>query len=262
MSRRPKLATALLLTCLHASLFPLGAGQRPERIVAVGDIHGAFEELVSIFQAADLIDGERRWSGGRTVLVQTGDFLDRGRHVREVMELLMALQEQAPQAGGRVIVLLGNHEAMNLTGTVRDVNPEIYADFADDRSAKRRKAAFKKVFRLLRERAERYGLPQPENRDLLEATWSETHPEGFVEYQHALGPEGHYGRWLRTLPAATRLADIVFIHGGIHPKLATSTIDQITQSVAGQGHIESVQCDAHRGVVSDSGDQFDQLRFA
>ena len=225
-------ALALLLGSLLAPCLSLAGGERPERIVAVGDIHGAFDQLVTILQAAELLDERRQWVGGRAVLVQTGDFLDRGRHVREVMDLLIELQEQAPRAGGRVIVLLGNHEAMNLTGTVRDVNPEVYADFVDQRSPKRRRAAFRKLFRLLRERAERYGFPEPENRDQIEASWLASHPEGYVEYQQALAPRGEYGRWLRTLPTATRVGDIVFIHGGIHPELATLTAEEISRRVA------------------------------
>jgi hypothetical protein len=225
-------ALALCLACLLTSALSAADGERPERIVAVGDIHGAFDQLVTILQAAELIDEQRQWIGGRTVLVQTGDFLDRGRHVRQVMDLLRELQEQAPLVGGQVIVLLGNHEAMNLTGTVRDVNLEIYADFVDDRSPKRRKAAFKKVFRLLRERAARYGFPEPENRDQIETTWLESHPEGYIEYQEALAPRGLYGSWLRTLPTATLVADILFIHGGIHPELATATVEEISGRVA------------------------------
>src|SRR5687768_14771089 len=48
------------------------------RIVAVGDVHGAGPGLAQILQAAGLIDGSRRWTGGTARLVQTGDFLDRG----------------------------------------------------------------------------------------------------------------------------------------------------------------------------------------
>ena len=69
------------------------------RIVAIGDVHGAGEAFVSILQRAGLIDAQRRWTGGTTVFVQTGDLLDRGTAVREVLDLLMALEPQA--ASGR-----------------------------------------------------------------------------------------------------------------------------------------------------------------
>ena len=44
------------------------------------------------------------------------------------MDLLMAIEQQASQGGGRAIVLLGNHELMNLLGEQRDVTPAIYDD--------------------------------------------------------------------------------------------------------------------------------------
>ena len=52
--------------------------QTTERIVAVGDVHGAFDQFVAILRTAGLIDIRDRWSGKTAVLVQTGDMLDRG----------------------------------------------------------------------------------------------------------------------------------------------------------------------------------------
>src|SRR6185436_3171844 len=95
------------------------------RIVAVGDVHGAGDAFVSILQKAGLIDAQKRWTGGTAILVQTGDLLDRGQDVRQVLDLLMALETEAAKAGGRVNALLGNHELMNLIGETRDVAPEL-----------------------------------------------------------------------------------------------------------------------------------------
>src|SRR3954470_5427140 len=89
------------------------------RVVAIGDVHGAGEPFVAILQRAGLIDAQRRWTGGATVFVQTGDLLDRGTAVREVLDLLMRLEPEAAKAGGRVQALLGNHEYMNLLGLTR-----------------------------------------------------------------------------------------------------------------------------------------------
>ena len=86
------------------------------RVVAIGDVHGSISGLTTILAEAGLIDADLHWTGGDATLVQTGDLLDRGVDVREVLELLMRLQEEAADAGGRVEVLLGNHETMNLTG--------------------------------------------------------------------------------------------------------------------------------------------------
>ena len=76
------------------------------RVVAIGDIHGDFDAFVGILGQARLIDPAQRWSGGNATLVQTGDFLDRGPKARAVMDLLMALQKDAPKQGGKIIVLM------------------------------------------------------------------------------------------------------------------------------------------------------------
>ena len=78
-----------LLACLLA--VTLGAAPTP-RIVAVGDVHGAGDAFVSILQKTGLIDAQKRWAGGTAILVQTGDLLDRGQDVRQILDLLMALE--------------------------------------------------------------------------------------------------------------------------------------------------------------------------
>ena len=104
------------------------------RIVAIGDVHGNFEGLRGILQATGLIDTKQEWTGGKTILVQTGDIYDRGDGERQALELLMRLEGQAKSAGGRVEALLGNHEVVNILGDFRDVSPEAFAAFADDKS--------------------------------------------------------------------------------------------------------------------------------
>ncbi len=100
-----------------------------QRIVAVGDVHGDYAQLVRTLRAAKVIDKENRWIGGKTHLVQTGDVLDRGADSRKVMDLLMDLEVQAPEAGGRVHALIGNHESMILFRDLRYVHPGEYASF-------------------------------------------------------------------------------------------------------------------------------------
>jgi len=93
------------------------------RIVAVGDVHGDFEQFAKTLRAAGVVDARNDWAAGKTHLVQLGDVLDRGPDSRQAMDLLMKLEEQAAKAGGRVHALLGNHEAMVLAGDWRYLHP-------------------------------------------------------------------------------------------------------------------------------------------
>ena len=93
-----------------------------ERIVAVGDVHGDFDQFVKALRAAAVIDANQNWVAGRTHLVQTGDVLDRGPDSRKAMDLLMKLEAQAAEANGAVHALIGNHEAMVLLGDWRYVH--------------------------------------------------------------------------------------------------------------------------------------------
>ncbi len=92
-------------------------------MVAIGDLHGDLGSSLAVLRLAGLVDDEGRWSGGETVLVQTGDLLDRGDEGVETVDLMQRLQREAAEAGGRVEVLLGNHEVMNMMGDWRYVTP-------------------------------------------------------------------------------------------------------------------------------------------
>lgn len=202
------------------------------RIVAVADIHGAFDELTGILRTAGLTDDRHRWVGGNAVLVQTGDYFDRGLGVREAMNLLMALERQAPRAGGRVHVLLGNHEVMNLVGQTRDVNPDLYATFADRDSEKRREKAWADFAKLADARAAALGS-RPKVYDVTREDWMAAHPPGMLEYMEAISPGGAYGRWLRRRPAVVNVDGTVFMHAGLNPETAPDALDDVNDEVHG-----------------------------
>jgi hypothetical protein len=224
---RPALA-ALVLAALAA--VPMASAN--DRVVAIGDIHGSYDGLVSILQRAGLVNDELRWAGGQTTFVQTGDIFDRGAEVRKVLDLLMRLETEAAEAGGEVIVLIGNHEGMNLTGFYRDVNPEVYASFVDDQSEKRRKAAYKDFKKFWRSKAAAIGAEPPAFTDEIKDRWMEAIPPGWLEHNEALGPKGLYGEWLRKRPVAVLIGEVLFIHGGVGPDLAGLAVAQINAKVA------------------------------
>lgn len=113
----------------------LGAftSRRPaaRRVVAIGDLHGDLSAARAALRAAGAIDARDRWTAGDTVIVQTGDVLDRGDDEQEILDLLASLSTQAEAAGGAVVRLLGNHELMNAAGDFRYVTPGAMTEFDD-----------------------------------------------------------------------------------------------------------------------------------
>ena len=99
------------------------------RVVAIGDVHGDLAGTRAALKLAGAIDDEDEWIGGKLVVVQTGDQLDRGDEERAILELLAKLERAARQAGGALHVLLGNHEIMNALADFRYVTPGGFRDF-------------------------------------------------------------------------------------------------------------------------------------
>ena len=189
-----------------------------ERIVAVGDVHGAFQQFVTILREAKIIDSRNRWSGGRAILVQTGDITDRGPDSRKVIDLLRKLTDEAAKAGGRVHALLGNHEAMRVLNVYRDVGPGEFAAFRTPESGDMRQRYFELLVEDNAKRAKAAGTQFDEGafrKQFFDAT-----PLGAVEMQMAFAPKNEYGRWLRERDAMIKINGVVFMHGG--PSAATA----------------------------------------
>ena len=216
------IVTVLLSVAIHG-----GAQSKPAaaRLIAVGDIHGAYDEFVSILKRAGLVNEALAWTGGRSTLVQTGDYTDRGTDVRKVLDLLMRLERDAKRGGGQVVTLLGNHEVMNLIGDWRDVTPEICATFATDKSETKRDDIFRQYTRLTGS-----GTPPAAVYGPTRETWMAAHAPGCLEYREAMGPSGMYGRWLREKPIAATIGDTLFMHAGINPaRPAPKTVSEVIE---------------------------------
>jgi len=98
----------MFITLARAAPQKTSAGQ-PETVIAIGDVHGDFDDFVSVLLRTGLVDSQHHWSGKNATFVQVGDLLDRGPKPRDVMDLMMSLEQEAPKSGGRVVSLLGNH---------------------------------------------------------------------------------------------------------------------------------------------------------
>lgn len=196
------------------------------RIVAVADVHGAYQDLVTILQQTGIIDQDLNWSGGEDYLISLGDIIDRGADSRKVIDLLMRLQTEAAKAGGKTIVLLGNHEAMNTVGELDYVSDAEIEAFADDESASIRDAWFEAFRRNPSQRL----VDEPASLDVFDATFQ----PGYFARLEAFSPEGQYGRWFLQLPIVVTVNDTLFVHGGLSPVMAVSPADSLNFQLSEQ----------------------------
>jgi hypothetical protein len=90
-----------------------------EKVFAVSDIHGQYQSFIRLLKVHKIIGKNLRWSFGKGHLVVNGDVFDRGPEVTESLWLIHQLARQAKKSGGRVHLLLGNHEVMVLQGDLR-----------------------------------------------------------------------------------------------------------------------------------------------
>jgi len=215
-------------------------------VIAIGDVHGAFDDFVAILQHTGLIDKQNHWAGGKTTLVQVGDLIDRGPKPRDVMDLLMALEKEASKDGGRVVPLLGNHEMMNIMGDLRYVTPENYASFADANSEERRKSGYQDYVKW-RERHAALLTELPQPIELTEAEWMARHPAGFLEQREAFSPKGSYGKWLRGHAAVAEIEGVIFLHGGISPSVSSMKLNAIDSHI----HDEISAFDSYKQYMLD-----------
>ena len=185
------------------------------RIVAVADVHGAYEEFVSILRETAVIDDALHWRGGETHLVSLGDLVDRGPDSRKVLDLVMRLELEAHNAGGAVHVVLGNHEVMNIVGDLRYVPGAEYTSFAGKEDTEQRE----QVWQHIREQ-------EP---DAVRAEFDSQVPQGYFAQRAAFSPTGKYGAWLLAHPFLIVINDTAFVHGGLPPLVAELGLDASNQ---------------------------------
>ncbi len=200
-----------------------------ERIVAVGDVHGAYDEFDAILKAAGIIDAKQHWAGGHTHFVQTGDVVDRGYASRKALDLLKRLEQEAPKSGGRVYPLLGNHEVMNMLGDRRYTTDAEYEEFRTPQSEELRDRYLERAVDDARNRA--LAENKPFDTAAFRAELVKKTPLGFVERGIAFGPTGEYGRWLRQHDTVVRINGVVFVHASVNTQTAQRGCEGINSTV-------------------------------
>ena len=181
-----------------------GRRDAPARVVAVGDLHGDLEATRRVLRLAGAIDGKDAWTGGKLVVVQTGDAVDRGDDDRAILDLLERVKGDAAKAGGELVAMSGNHEIMNAMFDFRYVTPGALATFSD--VAPKDSEATKKIL----------GVDLP----------ARGRAAAFVP------GSGSYAAMIARRPVIYRVGDTIFVHGGILPKHVAFGIDRINNETA------------------------------
>ena len=206
-----------------------------ERVVAVADVHGDYERFIYILahpQVA-IIDNDLHWIGGKAHFVQLGDVIDRGPYARRIYEMMMRLEREAEAAGGKVHMLLGNHEEMNITGIALDypnyVGPEQFVSFLPDDIRKAREAEYIKTLPPERRKsAEIEGL-DVETDQAVADFWREVlrrkDPE--VRRAYVLGFNNAVGDWLIKKNTVIKINGVIYVHGGISEALSKWPLREI-----------------------------------
>jgi calcineurin-like phosphoesterase family protein len=208
-----------------------------KKIVAVGDLHGDYDSFVDILKGTrlvELVDNKPHWTGGKTHLVQIGDVMDRGNKAKDILDLLMRLETEAEQAGGKVHFLLGNHEEMNITGIAIDnkeyVTLNQFISFLPESYREREEIKIREDYakKLLKGPKPELTLEQSIN-NYWEAERNKAiaDPEYQARKEYTRNFRERYGKWLVEHNAVIKIDDIVFVHGGISEKFSTWKLEEI-----------------------------------
>lgn len=197
-------------------------------IIAIGDMHGDYDVYRRLMLASGLMNMDGNWSGGKTIFVQTGDIPDRGPDTRKIIESLQQLEKQAPKAGGKLIPLVGNHEAMNVVRDLRYVHPGEYTAFADENSGAGRDAYFlehqDKIVAAAQEQDPAISL------DDIRAQWEAETPLGKVEHEAAWRPDGRIGSWVANNLLVTKVGAYLFAHGGFSQEFSAFSLKEMNSA--------------------------------
>jgi predicted MPP superfamily phosphohydrolase len=71
----------------------------------IGDIHGHADELKQLLEKMNYRHSDGCWRHPSRKVIFVGDFIDRGRSIREVLHLVKAMVDN-----GQAVAVMGNHE--------------------------------------------------------------------------------------------------------------------------------------------------------
>jgi hypothetical protein len=105
---------------------PSTYSQTPSKFLTISDFDGHIEGLTMVLTGEGIIDEDFNWIYGDGHLIISGDLFDRGFHITESLWLLYKLENEAIAQGGKVHLVIGNHEMMNLRDDWRYVEVKYF----------------------------------------------------------------------------------------------------------------------------------------
>jgi diadenosine tetraphosphatase ApaH/serine/threonine PP2A family protein phosphatase len=216
---------------------------RVERVVAVGDLHGDYDHFIEILKdpKIGIVDDDLHWIAGKTHLVQIGDVMDRYDYAKKIFVLIMRLEKEAEAAGGKVHMLIGNHEEMNITDfafnrqgyvTVKQLLSFLPPEYIEKEERKIRK---------------KLGIPPSNETDFsspldpkIEAFWEDKINKSrdvarltkfHVRWHYRKAFLENYAPWILEHNTVIKINDIVFVHGGISEKYSTWPLEKINDQL-------------------------------
>ena len=193
------------------------------RVVAMGDLHADIGVTRRAFQLAGATNRNDEWIGKSLTVVQLGDILGRSDDERQVLDFIFEIRKKAEAGGGRVHVLIGNHE--------------VFGGRVDNQAVGRNPfPGFEGIPGL--------NLNDPRLRIL---------PPNERARGAALMAGGPYARRLAEFPAVLRIGRTIFVHGGVVPRWARYGIDRINDEIRQWLMGRTEEPDSAKGV--DDGDR-------
>jgi len=175
------------------------------------------------------------WTGGRTVLVQVGDILDRGADEIAILSLLSSLNVQAKPQGGAVFQVNGNHETMNVEGDFRYVDPGgfdeciRFLEYLDECDGNWDDAFLNWVN--VAERRKKEYRASPNNGDWR--SWNFVKKQkGFAARSSLFKRGGPLACELARHPVVLKINDWIFCHGGLLPHHVEYGIGRMNREVS------------------------------
>jgi hypothetical protein len=200
-----------------------GSTQPTGRVVAMGDLHADIGVTRKAFQLAGATNAKDEWIGKSLTVVQLGDILGRSDDERQVLDFIFDVRRKAEAGGGKVHVLIGNHEVFGGRVDNQAVGRNPFPGFE--------------------------GIPGLDLNDpRLRMLPSHERARGA-----ALMAGGPYAKRLAEFPAVLRVNGTVYAHGGVVPRWARYGIDKVNEEVRQWLLGRAPEPDSAKGV--DDGDR-------